>query len=153
PITAMKVAERLAGLFIDENLKDREQMAQGTSQFLDSQVEDAHQRLMDQEKKLEDFRRTNAGQLPSQSQSNLAAISSAQLQLQRLQDTVVNQRDQVATLERQIGDLKAPEGGPTEPVLDPATGRLSGGSTTQQLEAARASLREMSMRLKPEHPD
>ncbi len=45
PITAMKVTERLAGLFIDENLKDREQMAQGTSQFLESQLEDAHQRL------------------------------------------------------------------------------------------------------------
>ena len=43
PITAMRVAERLAGLFIDENLKDREQLAQGTSQFLASQLEDARQ--------------------------------------------------------------------------------------------------------------
>jgi polysaccharide chain length determinant protein (PEP-CTERM system associated) len=151
PITAMKVTERLAGLFIDENLKDREQMAQGTSQFLESQLEDAHQRLLAQENRLEAYRRANAGQLPSQVSSNLAAINAAQLQAQRLQDAAARERDQLQLLERQIGDVTSPEA--AEPVLDSASGTVSGGSTTQQLEAARAALRNMELRLKPAHPD
>jgi len=153
PITAMRVTERLAGLFIDENLKDREQMAQGTSQFLESQLEDAHQRLLAQENRLEAYRRANAGQLPSQVQSNLAAINAAQLQAQRLQDAVARERDQLQLLERQIGDVTSPEAIAAEPVLDSASGTVSGGSTTQQLEAARAALRNMELRLKPAHPD
>ena len=127
PVTAMKVTERLAGLFIDENLKDREQMAQGTSQFLESQLHDAHQRLLEQEKRLEAYRRAHAGQLPSQVQANLAAINSAQLQAQRLQDAAARERDQLALLERQLGDMNAPEAAPpAEPVLDSANASISG---------------------------
>jgi len=153
PVTAMKVTERLAGLFIDENLKDREDLAQGTTQFLESQLEDAHKRLLEQEKRLEAFRRANAGQLPSQSQANLAAINSAQLQAQRLQDAVARDRDQLALLERQIGDMTSPDAAAAEPRIDTASGTVSGGSAAQQLEAARAQLRSLELRLKPEHPD
>jgi polysaccharide chain length determinant protein (PEP-CTERM system associated) len=153
PITAMRVAERLAGLFIDENLKDREQMAQGTSQFLESQLEDARKRLVEQETRLEAYRRAHAGQLPSQVDSNLAAINGAQLQMQRLQDSVARDRDQLQLLERQLADATSPEAAAAEPVLDSASASVSGGSARQQLETARAALRNMELRLKPEHPD
>jgi len=147
----MRVAKRLAGLFIDENLKDREQTAQVSSRFLESELEDAHRRLMEQEKKLENYRRANAGQLPSQVQSNLAGINTAQLQVQRLQDTVARDRDQLQLIERQIADANALDA-VAEPALDP-NGAVSGGSTAQQLEAAKTALRNMELRLKPEHPD
>ena len=153
PVTAMHVAERLAGLFIDENLKNREQLAQGTSQFLESQLEDARQRLIEQEKRLEAYRRAHAGELPSQVQSNLAAINSAQLQAQRLQDALSRDRDQLQILERQLADTETPPEPASEPVLDSTAGSISGGSAGQQLNAARAALRQMELRLKPEHPD
>lgn len=152
PVTAMRVTERLAGLFIDENLRDREQLAQGTSQFLESQVEDARQRLIEQEKRLEAYRRAHAGQLPSQVQSNLAAINTAQLQMQRVQDAMVRHRDQLQLLERQIADANLP-GAVVESTLDADSGAVSGGSAAQQLESARTALRNMELRLKPEHPD
>jgi uncharacterized protein involved in exopolysaccharide biosynthesis len=41
------VTERLASLFIEENLRDREILALGTDQFLDAQVEDARRRLIE----------------------------------------------------------------------------------------------------------
>jgi protein tyrosine kinase modulator len=146
PVTAMRVTERLAGLFIDENLKDREDLAQGTSQFLESQLEDAHKRLLNQEKRLEAYRRANAGQLPSQSQANLAAINTAQLQAQRLQDAAARDRDRLGLLERQIGDMASADAIDSE-------NASSGGSAADQLEKARADLRSMELRLKPEHPD
>lgn len=151
PVMAMRVTERLAGLFIDENLRDREQIVQGTSQFIESQLEEARRRLVAQEKRLEAYRRAHAGQLPSQVQSNLAAINSTQMQAQRLQDLVARQRDELQLLERQIADATMP-GADGEPALDSESG-VSGGSTSQQLEAARTSLRNLELRLKPEHPD
>ena len=51
-------------LFIDANLQDREQMAEGTNQFLDAQLEDARPALLEQEKRLEEYRRKNMDSLP-----------------------------------------------------------------------------------------
>ena len=39
PRTAMRVTEKLASLFINENLSDRQRMAQNTVMFLESQIE------------------------------------------------------------------------------------------------------------------
>ena len=151
PDTAMKVAERLARLFIDENLRDRELMAQGTSQFLTSQLEDARRRLVEHEKRLEDYRRKHAGELPSQQQSNLAALNNAQMQVQNLIDSTSRDRDRLQLLERMIADATAPGAAP-EPVVE-VGGSMTGGTAAQQLAAAQASLRAMELRLKPEHPD
>ena len=56
PRTVQKVAETLAGFFVDESLSDQSNLAEGTSQFLEAQVEDARRRLIDKEKKLQEYR-------------------------------------------------------------------------------------------------
>jgi uncharacterized protein involved in exopolysaccharide biosynthesis len=62
--TAMRVTERLGTLFVDENLRDRAQIAEGANSFLESQIDEQRRILIDQEKKLEDARRR--GERPSQ---------------------------------------------------------------------------------------
>src|SRR5713226_1085084 len=57
PKTAMQVTERLASLIIEENLRDRESLAEGADQFFETQLDDARQRLVEHEKKLEEYRR------------------------------------------------------------------------------------------------
>ena len=84
PRVAQKVAERLGSLFIDENLRDREALAEQTSQFLEGQLDDARRRLLEHEKKLETYRRSHSGELPTQQQANVLAIQNAQMQLQSL---------------------------------------------------------------------
>jgi uncharacterized protein involved in exopolysaccharide biosynthesis len=46
PRTVMKVTDRVTSLFIEENLRDREVLAEGTDQFLEAQMEDARRRLV-----------------------------------------------------------------------------------------------------------
>ena len=53
----MRVSERLASLFIEENLRDREVLAEGTNQFLEAQLEDARRRLIENERKVEEYKR------------------------------------------------------------------------------------------------
>src|SRR5207244_9007227 len=74
PRTAMRVAERLSSLFIDENLRDRQVLADDTDQFLEAQLEDARRRLIDNEKQLEEYRRRHDGELPTQVDSNLQGL-------------------------------------------------------------------------------
>jgi uncharacterized protein involved in exopolysaccharide biosynthesis len=66
PETAQQVTERLASLFIQENVRDRTVQAEGTNQFLDAQMEEARAKLLDHEKKLEEYQRRYAGELPNQ---------------------------------------------------------------------------------------
>ena len=75
PVTVMRVTDRLASHFIDENLRDREILAQGTSQFLTVQLEDARRRLIEQEKKLEEYRLAPLGRasIPGRRQSAAGA--------------------------------------------------------------------------------
>src|SRR3954467_9931455 len=81
PRTAMIVTDRLASMFIDENSRDRSVMADSTNQFLESQLGDARNRLVAHERKLEEFRNRNAGELPSQLQTNLQVIQSTNGQI------------------------------------------------------------------------
>ena len=50
PKIAQKVTERLASLYIEESLRDRANLTDSTSQFLESQLEDAKRRLLEHEK-------------------------------------------------------------------------------------------------------
>jgi polysaccharide chain length determinant protein (PEP-CTERM system associated) len=153
PRTAMLVTERLASMFVQENLQDREVMADSTSQFLQAQLEDARRRLIEHEKKLEDFRRRNAGQLPTQVTSNLQMMQTTQMQIQANADAGSKERDRLRVLEAAIADAETAEREtpPVPPVT--ASGDTPGGTAAQQLDAARAALRSLELRLKPEHPD
>ena len=154
PRSAMRVTERLASLFIEENLRDRDVLAQGTNEFLSSQLEDARRRLMEHEKKLEEYRRRYSGELPSQVESNLMAIQNAQLQVQALVESINRDRDRRLMLERQLNDEGASEREST-PTVTPTGAEpvpLAGWTTVEQLKQARAQLANLEHDSSPNIP-
>jgi protein tyrosine kinase modulator len=152
PRTAMRVTERLASFFIDESLRDRESLAEGTNQFLESQLEDARRRLTETEKKLEEYRRKHDGQLPSQLEANMQGLHNTEMQLQALRDSLNRDRDRRLLLDRQVADASAPEA--IAPMSLPAVGEDGQkGTAAEQLRAAQSNLQAMLLRLRPEHPD
>ena len=152
PRTVMKVTERLASLFIEENLRDREVLAEGSYEFLDSQLEESRRRLVEHEKKLEEYRRKYAGQLPNQVDANLQVIQNTQLQIQALNESMVRDRDRRLFVERAIADAEAPAAVVEAPPA-PTTAETAPGSAAQQLAQAERALRQSEVRLTPEHPD
>jgi protein tyrosine kinase modulator len=154
PQIAQKVAARLASLYIEENLRDRANLADETNLFLESQLNDAKEHLIEHEKKLEAYRRQYSGQLPSQLESNLQAIQNAQLQLQSINESTNRVRERRLLIERQIGDVQA--------VPAPAAQTRAGSTepdgsvpptTAQQLENAQTQLELYKLRFTPDHPD
>jgi polysaccharide chain length determinant protein (PEP-CTERM system associated) len=149
----MRVTERLASLFVQENLEDRELLADQTNQFLQVQLDEARRKLIEKENALKEFRQRNNGVLPDQVQANLQMMQTAQLQLQAIAESVNRDQDRLTILERNYADatsaaapvvVAAPVQGSNEPFA---------GTASQQLEVARAGLRALELRLRPEHPD
>jgi polysaccharide chain length determinant protein (PEP-CTERM system associated) len=155
PVKAMEVTKRLASMFIDGNLRDRSSLAEGTNEFLQSQLDDARAQLIEQEKSLEAYRRQHAGELPSQVSSNLQSIQNSQMQLQSLNEAISRDRDRVTMLEGLMTDAIARDAvvmpGPTPNGSgDPLA---AGGSAADRLDAARRSLVSAQTRLTEAHPD
>jgi len=148
--TVMKVTDRLASLFIEENLRDREVLAEGTNQFLEAQLEDSRRRLIETEKKLETYRKQFAGQLPSELPSNMQAGANTQLQIRAVLDSLNRARDRHLLLERQLGDLESSD---EAALAAPVANGTSGGTPAQQAAAARQALEALQTRLKSDHPD
>ena len=154
PVTARNVAAKITTMFIDESLTQRQSLAEGTNQFLEAQLEDVLTRLIEQEKKVEAYRRQFGPELPTQLNSNIQAIASVQMQIQQLLQSINANQQRRLLIERQLADVES------EPLPPPAVisgplleGAPNGASATQLLAAARAELTRMLTRLKPEHPD
>ena len=148
--TAQQVASKLANLFIQENEKDRAVLADQTDEFLGSQLLEVERQLKEREKQLEDFKRTHPGAMPSQAESNQAALQNAQLQMTAVQESITRDRDRQVTVQRQLQDL----------ALAATMAPLSDNSQAQapqtyarQLEVAREQLKNMRMKLTADHPD
>ena len=149
PVLAQKVTNELTQLFINENLKVRRLESEGTTTFIEKQLEDARVTLSDQEAKVRQFEAVHEGALPTQEASNLQILAGLQGQLQNEQDslnTAKQQRVYYQTLTEQYKSLHASgrslDGAPSEvAVLD------------QELSRLRAELTDLSSRYTDSYPD
>ena len=147
PRVAHRVAERLTSLFVDENTRQRETIAEGTDQFLTAEVQSARVRLEETEARLEAYKRQYGGELPQQLQSNLGALQNIHMQTQSLTESINRDRVEQLQIERQISDLNG-AGGDIVDVPPPPPNPY-----TEALGKARANLEALLLRLTPDHPD
>ena len=94
PHIAQQVTSELTNLFINENLKVRQQLSEDTTNFIGGQLENARAALAEQEAKVREFKGQHEGELPSQEASNLQILSGLQAQLQNEQDTLNTAKQQ-----------------------------------------------------------
>jgi polysaccharide chain length determinant protein (PEP-CTERM system associated) len=159
PYTAQKVTRELANYFEEESKMDRRREADGTNQFLESQLAEARQNLEAQEAKLEEYRRRHAGELPTQVESNMQAVQNLQMQIQAIVESLARDRDRLLINERLLTDARAEQqqSAPVTPVMPGgirAVGETPVAATAaEQLEMARAQLRALELKYTPDHPD
>lgn len=102
PVMAMKVTERLTRLVVEENLRDREVQAEGTNQFIDSQIDDVRRRIIGYEATLEKLRAQN-GHRPL-SQADLLPYEVLQERYKALLIKGEDARMAAALERRQVGE-------------------------------------------------
>jgi polysaccharide chain length determinant protein (PEP-CTERM system associated) len=82
PRVAQQVCSDVTSMFVDEDLRQREHTAQGTTNFLQSQLVDAKRNLDEQDAKLAAFKRKYTGMLPDQLQTTMNLLGPLQSQLE-----------------------------------------------------------------------
>lgn len=106
PFVTMQVTNKLASLFIEENLKSREQYAEGTSDFLANELASAKKELENQERAVRDFKERYMGSLPQQLEANLRTLDRLQAELQSATVELKNAEDRKLLLEAQLSQSK-----------------------------------------------
>ncbi len=109
PTVVASVANQLANLYVEENMKTRETQAEGTADFIDSQVDQAKKKLDDLERQVSEFKAAHTGSLPEQENSLLAMANSAQVQLKGVQDGINRSQQNKMMLETALSSAEATE--------------------------------------------
>jgi polysaccharide chain length determinant protein (PEP-CTERM system associated) len=82
PRTAQKICQEITTMFMQQNTKRRMEQATDTTEFLSGQVEQAKQKMDEQDAQLAQFKRQYLGSLPSEEQANLQMLNGLNTQLE-----------------------------------------------------------------------
>ncbi len=153
PRLAQTVTTELTELFINDNLKVRQEESEGTTDFLEKQLEDARQSLAEQEAKVQAFESQHEGALPTQESSNLAILNGLESQLQSEQDALNTAKQQRVYLEALLEQEKT-----AQVKVRPGGDQTSAAPTDlatidDQLDTLRAQLADLSSRYTDRYPD
>jgi polysaccharide chain length determinant protein (PEP-CTERM system associated) len=86
PAVVVQVVNRISNLYVEENLRTREVQAEGTSDFINAQLQEAKKTLDDLEAKLSQYKLAHNGELPEQQQSLISALAQLQTSLEANRD-------------------------------------------------------------------
>jgi polysaccharide chain length determinant protein (PEP-CTERM system associated) len=155
PLVAQQVTNELTDLFINENLRVREEESQGTTDFLEQQLESARKSLSDQDSKVQKFQGQHEGELPSQQASNLQILAGLQSQLQNEQDALNTARQRGVYLEALLEQYRSLHGAARH---SDSSAAAPGAPTDlqsidDQLDKLRAQLADLSSRYTDHYPD
>ncbi|HUS18601.1 MAG TPA: hypothetical protein VMZ25_03040, partial [Terriglobales bacterium] len=141
PALVQQVTRQIASLFIEENLKVRQDQAQGTDAFIEGELNKAAAALQEQENKIRAFKARNIGSLPEQQTANLQVLGQLQGLLQANSDAIGRAQQQKTYLESLLDAMnkRAPQ--------TPKPGFQA------ELDSRRAELVAAEEKYTPNHPD
>ena len=149
PSLAQQVTSKLTNLFINENLEVRQQQSEGTTKFLEDQLETARQNLAAQEEKVREFKAQHVGELPTQLGSNLQILEGLQSQLQAEERALDTSKQQRVYLETLLREYRAIQGSPRG-----AEGAPMGlAAIDQEIDRLKAQLADLTSRYKDRFPE
>jgi polysaccharide chain length determinant protein (PEP-CTERM system associated) len=156
--TAQLVCGDITSLFVSANLNAREESAEGTTDFLKQQLEEAKRNLDGQDAKLADFERKNIGRLPGQTiqlgnmsfamgNANQGTLQALTTQLDAVNQSVNRLQQDDTFLEAMVADQSQ-----VSSRADAATG-ASDESLKAQLKDAITKESALEALYTPDYPD
>lgn len=142
---AQQVCREITAMFMEQNLRLRQQQAEDTTQFLAKQLEEAKGKLDDQDAKLAAFQRQHIGELPEDDKTNLSLLAGMTPQLEAATQALNQAQQEKAFTEslltQQLATLQSRKGG-----QNPQT-------TDQQLQDLQSQLETLRGHYTEDHPD
>ena len=146
PDLALKVANELTTLYLNENLTSRAQSAEQTAAFLgeESTREAAH--IAELDKKLSEFKAAHHDELPELAQLNVQEMERTSLDLRDAESRVSALDSQRILLEAQLAQIS-----PNSQVYSDTGQRVFGAE--DRLKALKSQLASYKAKYGPDHPD
>lgn len=144
PKMAQTVTRRISDLFIQENLKARDQQAQGTHQFLTDELQKSKAQLDAQEEKIRAFKSAHLGSLPEQENSNLSLISEYQNMAQANSEAIDRANQERVYLESMLNIDSGGKGAAVAQIMSP---------TDVELQQKRTELAAAEQKYTDSYPD
>jgi polysaccharide chain length determinant protein (PEP-CTERM system associated) len=135
PKTVMDVTNRLANLFIESHQKTVSVQVQGTSSFLETELNNLRNTLEKQEAAIAEFRRQHMGALPEQLTSNLASKEKANQELKVVNESLETAMAKKTALNKLMNETK------------------EGDTISSRLAELRRQLSDLMTRYKETYPD
>jgi len=141
-----RVANRLASLFIERNLEARQRHFTGTSQFLETELQETKRQLEEKERLLQDVKSRYIMDLPESKQYHLEAMNTLRDQLRNSQDQVNRDRQSKVYIQSMAGMS-------TQTIDLDQQSNSSKSPYEAQLQKMETQLREKQVRYGPNYPD
>ena len=151
PAKVRDVTAALASMFIDENLRLREEQAGGTSNFLEGEVERMREVLRQKEELVRQFREKHTGFLPEQKEDNYRILAQLQQHLDSVNLSLQQTEDRKLLLQSQIDGIETMQTGTLE--AGASQMRPADDQTPLSLEELRQQLQTLRERYSDKHPD
>ncbi len=145
PHEAAQLCGEITSVFLEENLKAREEVAQGTTDFLSVQLEEAKSNLEDLDAKLAAFKQQHFGQLPDDEQHNLQILQGLNSQFEANSQALNRAQQDKSYTESVLAQQKA-SWKTLQNASNPAT-------LEQQLAQLQSQLVTLQGRYTEDHPD
>jgi polysaccharide biosynthesis transport protein len=105
PAVVQQVANVLASLYLEENLRVREQQTEGATKFMEEERKSVEEQLAEADKKIAEFKQGNINTLPELSQYNIQAIDRIDQDLDRLRNQLKELREKENYLQTQLASV------------------------------------------------
>jgi polysaccharide chain length determinant protein (PEP-CTERM system associated) len=158
PRTVMLVANKLASLFIEENLKVREQHVAGTTEFLADELRRVRARLEAQEKAITEFKQQNIKELPGQPGAHQQSLDQLQAELEGILEAIEKGQSRKNRLMQHLSTLQTNDvvGSSLNDALNNTLDIPSNAAASpleRQLAERRQALAELRMQFSDHYPD
>jgi len=146
PQLAQQICQEITSAFMEQNATIRVQNSNKVSQFLTQQLEDAKDKLEEQDKKLAQFKAEHPISMPDQEPANLAMMSAMQSQLDAATQALARAQEDKSLNETLLSQQEATWKGTQIGSQNPET-------QEQQLQTLQDQLAALLAKYTPEHPD
>ena len=105
PEVVQQVANVLASLYLEENLKNRTQLTEGASRFIEEEAKNVQTSLNQVDAKIAAFKNRHLDSLPELSQLNLQTADRADRDIEQLQDQLRTQKEKEGYIQSQLASM------------------------------------------------
>jgi len=146
PDIALKVANDLTSLYLNENITSRTQLSEQTASFFSEEAAIQQTRIAELDRKLADFKESHHGELPDLTQINIQAMERTELELRDAENRINALDSQRVLLQAQLATIS-----PNTQVYSDSGQRVFGPE--DRLKALKSQLAGLKGKYGPEHPD